>query len=46
MMNVKNKIEYHYIEEKNKNDQKGTKQLDDFEKTAFDIFDKEKIKIE
>ena len=43
--NLKNKIEYHYIKEPNL-DKTEAKEVDNIEKIAYDIFDKEKVEIE
>ena len=43
--NLKNKYEYHYIEEPNLEETKENN-VDNIEKIAYDIFDKEKIEIE
>lgn len=42
--NIKNKVEYHYIDEPIT--EKEEKKVDNIEKIAYDIFDKEKIEIE
>lgn len=45
IVNLKNKIEYHYIEEP-KIEEEIKNNVDNIEKIAYDIFDKEKIEIE
>lgn len=45
IINLKNKIEYHYIEEP-KIEEENENNVDNIEKIAYDIFDKEKIEIE
>lgn len=45
IVNLKNKIEYHYIEEP-KIEEEFENNVDNIEKIAYDIFDKEKIEIE
>ena len=46
--NLKNKKEYHYIKEPEleKNEENLKEDIDNIEKIAYDIFDKEKIEIE
>lgn len=45
IINLKNKIEYHYMEEP-KIEEETENNVDNIEKIAYDIFDKEKIEIE